>query len=232
MAGGDGTPTDPKPTDPNFANVLLLLKGNNTGSPSTIINSGNTSDYSVTLSNNSVTNSTNFPKFDTGSLLFDSAIPSYLNCVSTAFNVGSQDCTIECFFRLTGDISQNKVLFEMRPDNINGAFPLLSTKSNNLAIYFNSVNPISVAPTIVVDTYYYVAVRKTGTTTELWLDGTKLADFVSNDWSGSGRILLGRLAFDFVAPYTRLNGYIDEFRFTLGVARDVSAIPTSGFLTS
>jgi hypothetical protein len=226
-------------TDPFFANVPLLLKGNNIANPSVIVNSGNTTGYTVTFSNNNVVNSNTAPKYGDGALQFNPDNASNLNCVSSAFNIGSNDCTIECWFRLTGDISGDKVIWEMRPGS-NGAFPLMYAKSNFIAFNFNG-NIVSDTPTIVANTYYYAAVRKIRKDiglpterqdTELWFMGEKLGEFNSGAWGSPGRILLGMLAFDGFAPQTRLNGFIDEFRFTVGVARDVSVVPTEPFPTS
>ncbi|MEH1821940.1 MAG: LamG-like jellyroll fold domain-containing protein [Nostoc sp.] len=211
-------------TDSYSSNVVLLLHGDETDGSSVITNSGkNTYSVSISNPNNGVKNSSTRAKFN-NSLYFDGS--SSLNCVSSSFNVGSQDCTIEFFVNINSTV----LLFDMRPDGGNGAFPALYLNGGNLTLYFNTVDAISTLAALTMNTWYYIAVKKIGTTTQLWLNGTKLGEFASGDWASSGRIKIGENSSP--APGTNLNGYIDEFRFTLGTARDVSVVPSAAFPTS
>jgi hypothetical protein len=215
----------PVVTDPYFSNVVLLLHGDEVDTSSSIINSGN-SNYSVIITNNSSVRNSNAKGVFGNSLKFIN--PSSLNCLSSSFNVGNQDCTIELFFNV--DPARGNLLFEMRPDSTNGNYPQLSFDENTLAMYYDSLPRISVSRTIASNTWYYIALKKIGTLTELWFEGSKIGQFATGNWSSSGRIKIGENAY--YAPGTSFNGHIDEFRFTLGTARDVSVIPTSPFPNS
>ncbi|MEH1895621.1 MAG: LamG-like jellyroll fold domain-containing protein [Nostoc sp.] len=223
--GGTDTGGSTSGTDPYFSNVVLLLHGDEENGSSLITNSGK-STYSVSISNpgEAVKNSNIKGKFN-NSLFFNGS--GSLNCVSSGFNVGSQDCTIEFFLNINSTV----LLFDMRPDNTNGAYPSLYLVGNTLTVAFNYVDA-AIASTVplIAGTWYYIALKKIGNITQLWLDGTKLGEFTSGDWASSGRIKLGENAF--FAPGTNLTGYIDEFRFTLSTARDLSTVPTHLFPSS
>lgn len=87
-----------------------------------------------------------------------------------------------------------------------------------------SVDPLPTA------TWTYLAVRHTGTTYQLWVDGTLQA---STSFTGTARTEVEAVA---IGAYSTgiypFDGVIDDLRITSGVARDVSSVPTQAFPTS
>lgn len=202
-------------TDIYFSDVLLLLHGDG----STIVDSSS-HNRSGTASG-SISLSTIQSKFGGSSLLFGGGSLEY---VSTDFNIGSGDCTIE-FWLYTSNITSGQNVIDLRPASVNGNYPTIYLLSSQLSFAFNAiVINGSVSPT--VNAWNYVALKKSGLTTSLWLNGTNIGSATTGDWASGNRILLGTGAFG--VPY---NGYIDDFRITT-IARDVSVIPTVAFPNS
>lgn len=87
---------------------------------------------------------------------------------------------------------------------------------------------VQTAEAISADTWYYVAVRRSGSSFELWVDGAIQA---SATYSGA-LYSPGPLGFSVGAYDTgsfSLLGRIDDLRVTAGAARDVSIVPTAPF---
>jgi hypothetical protein len=213
-----GTSGGTTPGDVYFSKVPLLLHGDGINESTAIVNSGNSS-YSVQLVNTGVVNSNQKSKFNNSSLYFNGN--TSLDYRSTAFNVGSQNCTIEFFVNFTSTV----LLFDMRPTSGDALYPALYLNNGVLTLYYNYSNAIT-GVSLQPNTWYYIAVKKIENITELWLDGTKLGQFISGNWASSGRIKLGENSS--YAANTNLVGFIDEFRFTLE-SRDVSVIPLTPF---
>ncbi|MEH1782210.1 MAG: LamG domain-containing protein [Nostoc sp.] len=216
--GGSGSST----TDTYFADVVVLMPGSDLLNKST--------HFTPNINAGSVTSSTTKSKWGGSSLRFPGS--TFIDITDTNdFNVGGQDATIEMWFNPDATLASGngQVLFEMRPDGGNGAFPMVSYDGSSLQCYFNGSTILNVSESFTGDTWYYVALKKLGTTTSLWLNGSQVGTFTSGDWGNSGRIALGALAFRSLAPSTYFVGYVDDFRFTLGQARDVSVVPTAAF---
>ncbi len=203
-SGGSGTP--------QLSSTILLLHGDS----SPIVDS---SSYALTpASNSGVTVSVMLSKFSGSSLLFNGGIISYN---SNNFNVGSGNCTAELFL-YTSNTSLGQNIIDFRPLSTQGNYPTIYLLNNKISYAFGnitvdgSVNPL-------VNDWNYIALRKIGTTTELWLNGSNVGSAVTGNWGNSNGIILGTGAFGL--PFY---GYIDEFRFSK-VAQDVSIVPSLPF---
>ena len=92
--------------------------------------------------------------------------------------------------------------------------------------------------TVSADTWYHVAVTRSGNTWRLFLNGT-VEDTITNSTDivdgGADGLVVGALAGGIAGgPYNYMDGYIDDVRVTVGHARYTSnfTAPTSAHLTS
>ena len=91
---------------------------------------------------------------------------------------------------------------------------------------------------VSADTWYHVAVTRSGNTWRLFLNGT-VEDTITNSTNivdgGADGLIVGALAGGISGgPYSYMDGYIDDVRVTVGHARYTSnfTAPTSAHLTS
>ena len=186
--------------------------------------------------------STGQSKFGGSSLLLDGN-SDYLTISDSywASAINSGDFTIECWVRYTS-LSGNQELVGNRGnsggDSSNGWALRKKTSSNNIILYwyeggeFNYLNHTQGSQTALsADTWYHVAVTRSGNTWKLFLNGTAedtVTDSGTIVTSNENRLFIGH----FDSLYT--SGYIDDLRITVGQARYTSnfTAPTSAHLTS
>lgn len=216
------------PTAPVTAitNTSLLLNGTNAG----IVDSSADNDLE-TVGNAQI--STSVKKFGTGSIAFDGSGDYLVAPSSTAFDLGSGNFTIECWFNansfaapfglisryaVTAGVSAYGWLIQVRSST---SIRLL--RGNDL--YFDST-----VSTMSTGTWYHVAAVRNGSTFTLYLNGTQVgqATGVSNFTDASSTTLqIGRTH----TVTDDMNGYIDDIRITKGVARYTANFtpPTAAF---
>lgn len=216
------------PTAPVTAitNTSLLVNGTNAG----IVDSSADNDLE-TVGNAQI--STSVKKFGTGSIAFDGSGDYLVAPSSTAFDLGSGDFTIECWFNansfaapfglisryaVTAGVSAYGWLIQVRSST---SIRLL--RGNDL--YFDST-----VSTMSTGTWYHVAAVRNGSTFTLYLNGTQAgqATGVSNFTDASSTTLqIGRTH----TVTDDMNGYIDDIRITKGVARYTANFtpPTAAF---
>ena len=186
--------------------------------------------------------STGQSKFGGSSLLLDGN-SDYLTISDSywASAINSGDFTIECWVRYTS-LSGNQELIGNRGDSggdsSNGWAIRKKATANSFILYwyeggqFNYLNHTQGSQTAIsADTWYHVAVTRSGNTWKLFLNGTA-EDTVTDSGtivsSNENRLFIGH----FDSLYT--SGYIDDLRITVGQARYTSnfTAPTSAHLTS
>ena len=186
--------------------------------------------------------STGQSKFGGSSLLLDGN-SDYLTISDSywASAINSGDFTIECWVRYTS-LSGNQELIGNRGDSggdsSNGWAIRKKDTANSFILYwyeggqFNYLNHTQGSQTAIsADTWYHVAVTRSGNTWKLFLNGTA-EDTVTDSGtivsSNENRLFIGH----FDSLYT--SGYIDDLRITVGQARYTSnfTAPTSAHLTS
>ena len=150
-------------------------------------------------------------KFGTASLLLDSATTDRIATVSTSteFGFGTGAYTIECWIRLT-DVTGNKTVFDMRLTDPSVA-PYLYVDGANLKYNINGSDVITGAA-LSANTWYHVAVSRSGSTTKLFVDGLQSG----GDFSDGGTYV-SPLPVRIGADRTSSNGFdghIDEFRIS------------------
>ena len=186
--------------------------------------------------------STGQSKFGGSSLLLDGN-SDYLTISDSywASAINSGDFTIECWVRYTS-LSGNQELIGNRGDSggdsSNGWAIRKKATANSFILYwyeggqFNYLNHTQGSQTAIsADTWYHIAVTRSGNTWKLFLNGTA-EDTVTDSGtivsSNENRLFIGH----FDSLYT--SGYIDDLRITVGQARYTSnfTAPTTAHLTS
>ena len=185
--------------------------------------------------------STGQSKFGGSSLLLDGN-SDYLTISDTYWNtaINSGDWTVEFWVRFAA-LGSNEELIGNRGDvggDSSNGWALRKTTSNNIILYwyeggqFNYLNNSQGTQTALsADTWYHIAVTRSGNTWKLFLNGTA-EDTVTDSGTivtGTGnRLFIGNFGVNY------LNGYMDDLRITVGQARYTSnfTAPTSAHLTS
>ena len=196
--------------------------------------------------------STGASKFGGSSLLVDgnsdyvSISDSYWNtCMSSGdftvelwarFDSASLDGSTQTTFASNrGDISgssTNGWVFRKFTDNVISWY----MRQGSDWVYINYAQGTRTA--VSADTWYHLAVTRSGNTWKLFLNGTA-EDTITNSTSivdgGADGLTVGALAGGIAGgPYHYMDGYIDDVRITVGHARYTSnfTAPTSAHLTS
>ena len=185
--------------------------------------------------------STGQSKFGGSSLLLDGN-SDYLTISDTYWNtaISSGNWTVEFWVRFAA-LGSNEELIGNRGDvggDSSNGWALRKTTSNNIILYwyeggqFNYLNNSQGTQTALsADTWYHIAVTRSGNTWKLFLNGTA-EDTVTDSGTivtGTGnRLFIGNFGVNY------LNGYMDDLRITVGQARYTSnfTAPTTAHLTS
>lgn len=217
-SGGGG------PTDPNFANVVLLLHMDGADA-STTFTDNSSSTKTVTASGNAQIDTAQ-SKFGGASGLFDGT-GDYLSLASHAdFGFGTGAYTVEGWVRFT-DTSADKCVFDNRTGSNTGigiyVDQSLANAGNRLTLASNSstIGGVSSTQFAASSAFQHWAVCKSGTTVRGFINGTQV-------WSITDSRTLASASTAFLAANylgtQAFAGHLDDVRVTKGVARY-----TSGF---
>lgn len=215
------------PTAPLTAitNTQLLLNGTNAG----IFDSAAKNNLE-TVGNAQV--STSISKFGRGSISFDGTGDYLTVTSSTQYNFGTGDFTIE-FWVYLNSISGQPFFFDQRTADTQ-MNPLIysSGTGNGIFSYFlNGEVRITASTALTTGQWYHVALCRGSGNTKLFYNGTQTGStYVDSGTYVSGRLVIGA-RYSFILNTTTLNGYIDDFRVTKGVARYTANFtpPTTSF---
>ena len=216
-----------------ITNTSLLLQGTDAG----IIDKSQVASR-VSL-NGGTKSSTGYTKYLSSSMYFD-GVDDTITVPQIDIKAG-EDFTIECWVRYTS-LSGNQELIGNRGDSggdsSNGWAIRKKATANSFILYwyeggqFNYLNHTQGSQTAIsADTWYHIAVTRSGNTWKLFLNGTA-EDTVTDSGtivsSNENRLFIGH----FDSLYT--SGYIDDLRITVGQARYTSnfTAPTTAHLTS
>jgi hypothetical protein len=198
-------------SDPNFANVSLLLHGNGTNGSTTITDSGPTPKTVTAVGNAQI--STAQSKFGGASIAFD-GIGDYIDApANPAFSFGTENFTVE-MFAYWNSFSNVNVFFDTRTGG-GGPGIVLLTASTGVITFGGPVSILSSALSLA--TWYHVAATRSGLSFRLFVNGIQqggTATSVAN--LTSSNFFVGRTN---EANVNFFNGYIDELRITKGIAR-------------
>jgi len=216
--------------DPYYNNVSLLLHGDGTNGSTTIVDSSPTPKTVTAFGNAQI--STAQSKFGEASIAFDGSGDYLLLGGQLDFAFELLDFTIECFYYpITAGGGNFGNIIDTRAAGENISLGRLAIyHSNGLVLVF--LSPAGVLVTSVLSTlqWHHVAVSRSSGVTRLFLDGVQVGANLTDNTNygvGAARPVIGNnLNFN-----AGLNGYIDEFRITKGVARYTSNFtpPTAPF---
>lgn len=214
------------PTDPYASNVQTLLHMD--------YNFIDKASYPKTFTAGSgVSISTARSKFGGASALFDGTVNSTLQAqTSPDYIVGTGDFTIEGWYYLTAFTGVAGGFFQLS----NGGY--LGSPANSLAvgtvgtgawqIYANGTNTNSTSGAPVLNTWTHFALVRASGVTKLYIDGTSVLSITDTANYTASYLHLGAIN---ASGYT-LQGNLDEFRITVGVARYTGTFtpPTAAFV--
>jgi hypothetical protein len=198
--------------DPYINNVSLLLHMDGADGSQTFTDSS-TNNFQVT-NFDQVQISTTFKKFGTGSARFDGNV-DYLDVnYNDKLNLSNTDYTIEFWVRFFG-ISGSPIFLTT---SIAGDFDWQLRLENNALKLKSFLGEVSANWIPVVDQWYHIAVVRSGSSTNLYIDGQQLASSNLNPINNNTNSLKigGR------GDGASLFGNIDELRITKGIARYTS----------
>ena len=207
------------PTDPDFANVSLLLHGDGANGSTTIVDSS-PSPKTVTAFGDAQI-STAQSKFGGASMYFDGSGDSIRSTQSASWSFGADNFTIECWVN-SSDTGQYASIASADLQPVDGWALLLNSVSNDGKIAFFEKN---LASSLLVtssgafnnSSWHHVAVVRNNTNLSIYVNGTSLASStVSGSATSAGTLYLGGSS---VSPARDFIGYIDDLRITKGVAR-------------
>lgn len=212
----------------SFDVLLIHADGN---SPTSIVDAL-TTPHTITANGN-VTASTSQSKFGGSSIFFDGTGDFITLDGSSEFAFGTNDYCVDFWVRFVS-VAGTPMLYDSRPTGTNGAYLLIYLSGAKLIVHTNSANRITGATTIVVNTWYHVAVARQGTTTRLFLNGvqdgsdTNVFTFLN----GASRPAIGTDGT--ATANNNFSGYIDELRVTNGAARFAGTfpVPTAPYSTT
>jgi hypothetical protein len=212
----------------NIDNLLYAMETTNqNNSYSFHLGANNYSAYTrthtISLSGNAQIDTAQ-SKFHGSSLLLDGNGDYIAISDSDDWNMVSGDFTIECWTRFNS-VSASQVIFAQTPDTNNRFNLFWSHSANELNFEARSGGTWELAYEVpftpLSGTWYHIAIERSTNTWRTYIDGTagtnnlSLGSYSNTMPNLSGDFLIGNRTLD--NPY--LNGWIDEFRVSKGIAR-------------
>jgi hypothetical protein len=209
-------------TDPNFANVSLLLHGDGTNGSTTITDSS-PSPKTVTASGNAQI-STAESKFGGASIAFDGT-GDYLSIPRNAafLPVANEDFTIEAWVYLNAPPGATDAQIVGHGEyGLDSDWLFMINSSRQVYFYFSSTFLTCLNTAVLsLNTWHHVAASRSGTGSsnmKVFVNGVG-ASFTTNVTTiGTGNRNL-TIGADQDGDESNLNGYIDDIRITKGVGR-------------
>jgi len=140
--------------------------------------------------------------------------------------LGTADFTIEGWVYFN-TVAGAQTIFDQRPSGGNGAYPCIYMNGATMVWYVNTAGQIT-SGALSTGVWYYFAVTRASSVTKMFINGSQVgSNYTDTNTYLSGQNLVG-IATGFASG---LNGYLQDFRITRGVARTVTSIPTAAFPT-
>ncbi len=219
--------------DPYWSSVVLLTSFEGTNGATTYIDN---SSNSVSLTNvgsgaintsNSILGSSSYYIPDLGEGT-SSHILTETN--TTLFDMGSSDFTVEGWFYISDLLENSDALFSIVNDANQGlALGIIDVGGGIMSYYpyeWPENNGLNGTQDIENQTWFHFAFQRTGSTYEIYENGTKIYthNLGSTKDYGTNKIAIG--AWPLGANRYLQDSFIDEFRVTKGVARYTSDFST------
>lgn len=221
--------------DQFFTDVVYLSGFEGTDGSTTFLDESNFG-RALTAVGNAQVDTAQF-KFGVSSALFDGVSDAITTPDAVALEVTNEDFTVEVFVRFssltasiqvmvqkylaTGD--QREWFFRRNATDLEFGYYQNGT-AGDLTSFLGTWNP-------VIDTWFHVAVSRNGADLRMFVDGTQVGSTnnVGTDtiFSGTAPARLGDLGIG----VQELDGWLDEYRFTVGVGRYTAnfTAPTAAF---
>jgi hypothetical protein len=180
--------------------------------------------------------STSVKKYGTGSLAFDGTGDYLLSNPATTelYAFGTGDFTIE-FWLYLNSTSSVQVFYDSRPASAQGLQPTIYINSSGTLFYYTNVANRITGSSLSTNTWYHIAVARSGTSTKMFVNGTQVGSTYTdstNYVNPALRPIIGADGFNSGSPGgNATNGYIDDLRITKGYARYTAnfTAPTAAF---
>jgi Concanavalin A-like lectin/glucanases superfamily len=211
--------------DTYFNNVSLLLHFNGSNGSTTFTDSSLSAKTPSSVTGNVNINTAQY-KFGNASAYFDGSVDDIRYADHADFEFGSGDFTVETWIR-PSTVTGYHVLFAKCP--FSGGYGAIKFEIKNTSLRLSCgstgfswdiVNNAETASSLLaINTWYHVAVTRSGNTFRIFLDGVNV-----NEVTGSGALQDNTAAFSIgtqgeAGTSEAFYGYMDDFRITKGIAR-------------
>jgi hypothetical protein len=208
-------------TDAFFEYVTLLLNTSATnGAQNNTFLDSSTNNFSITRNGDTTQGSFN-PYMPSGywSGYFDGTGDYLTLGGQSEFAFGTGDFTVEFWYYLN-DTGTQQIVYDSRPNGVNGAYlTVYKTSANVFAVYVSSANTITGSVIIAANTWYHIAVSRSGTSTKLFVNGTQDGSTYTdstNYLNGTSRPTIG--ADGAAIGGSAINAYLSNLRVVKGTA--------------
>jgi hypothetical protein len=139
---------------------------------------------------------------------------------SSDFYLGSGDFTIDTWFNRQGGNGTTRIIAgQCNAGGADQSFQLRLNSSNVLEALVNGTNNVTGTTAVISVGWHHAALVRSGNILRLFLDGVQEGGdiaFTGAVTSSTSPLAVGRIG---AFPSLSFNGYIDEFRISIGVAR-------------
>jgi len=97
----------------------------------------------------------------------------YPNSNNSSFAFGTSNFTIELWFYTTS-FSSSPVLYDSRPSATQGAYPCIYVDVSGVIYWYVNTSAPIVGSTLSLNTWYHVAVARSGSSTKMFINGTQV----------------------------------------------------------
>jgi hypothetical protein len=222
-------------TDPNYADVTLLLHGDGANNSTTFTDSS-VSPRTVTANGNAKISTgiaDPFGNSTKGVIAFDGTGDYLTSAANSAFDLGSSDFTIELWCKIASAANYGGLISKGLAGDVGGHTWSLefNDTNNNLRFYIGGGVGYIITGTTNVrtsNTWHHVAVCRSGNNTRLFVGGTQEGStYTSSFTNTAGQQLI--IGAGFFAPSTStVNGYMEEVRITKFARYTTTFTPPAG----
>jgi hypothetical protein len=154
-------------------------------------------------------------KFGSSSILFDGTDDYAEVITQTDFGFGTDDLSVEGWFRLNSLPAVAATLFDFRAGSAldTSAMHLYLNSSGNLNLAIGNTDVITTFTTLTTGTWYHIAVSRVGTNLKIYLNGSSIGNATDSSDLGTTKPL--RIGGTFSGA-NNLHAYVDDFRVRKG----------------
>jgi hypothetical protein len=218
LSGAGGLPPPPS-TDPYFDYVTLLLNTTSTnGAQNNTFLDSSTNNFSITRNGDTTQGSFN-PYMPSGywSGFFDGTGDFLSVASNAAFDIGSSDFTVECWFYSNSFATGQGLISRYNFISVGAGWGLILNSATSIRfIRGNDILLDATVSAMAVGTWYHVAAVRNGSTLTTYLNGVQAAQAtgISNFTDATTALQIGRTN----TVTNDLNGYISNARVVKGTA--------------